>query len=106
MKTVDCEEGIICRENTVCHSTDILCLHSRVKGKGAYSMVPVCLKFGTEEVLDELYVIYFKHFENALLSFQFTLLNYTYKNYRDLFPINKFMKLKERKRWIIAQNIA
>lgn len=97
---------LICRENTVCHSTDRLCLHSHVKGKGAYSVVPVSLKFGTEEVLDELYIIYFKHFENTLLSFHFTLLNYMSKKLRDLFPIHKFLRLKERWRWILAQNIA
>jgi hypothetical protein len=49
--------------------------HSHVKGKGAYSVVPVNLKFCTKEVLDELYVTCFKHFQNALLSFHFTVLS-------------------------------
>jgi hypothetical protein len=97
---------LICRENTVCHSTDRLCLHSHVKGKGACSVVLVSLSLALRKSPDELYVFYFTHFENALLSFHFTLLNWMSKKFRDLFPIYKFLRLQEKWRWIIAQNIA
>jgi len=46
MKTLDCEEGIILyvgKIRYVIPQTDRLCLHSHVKGKGAYSVVPVSL---------------------------------------------------------------
>lgn len=86
---------LICRENTVCHSTDRR-LHSHIKGKGAYSVVPVSLSLAQRKSSDELYVIYFTHFENALLSFHFTLLNWMSKKFRDLFPIHTFFEIARK----------